>query len=254
MTWFRVDDSFAFHAKIVAAGNAALGLWVRAGAWSSQQLTDGFVPTHMVPSLGNRAQATALVKAGVWLDEEGGYRFHDWLNYQPSAAEVEADRASKHEAKVQAGRAGGVASGIARRKHSPSRDEAEAKQDASKTEANGKQNEAPSLPVPTQPQSSSKTGGAKKRATPTPDIFPITPAMASWGRKNAPAVTNPQNETEAFLDWTRANGKTYLSWESAWRTWMNRAQKYAGERPASRAAMPSRVAVDPHNTNQPWLN
>ena len=41
MTWFRVDDTLAMHPKVYAAGNAAMGLWVRAGAWSMQQLTDG---------------------------------------------------------------------------------------------------------------------------------------------------------------------------------------------------------------------
>lgn len=29
MPWFRVDDDFALHPKAIAAGNAALGLWVR---------------------------------------------------------------------------------------------------------------------------------------------------------------------------------------------------------------------------------
>jgi len=43
MPWFKVDDTLAFHAKVVAAGNAAMGLWVRAGAHSMQQLTDGFI-------------------------------------------------------------------------------------------------------------------------------------------------------------------------------------------------------------------
>jgi hypothetical protein len=134
MTWFRVDDSLAFHAKTVAAGNVAMGLWVRAGAWCSQQLTDGLVPAHMLPALGARpAHATALVEAGLWVRDEGGYAFHDWLDCQPAASEVQAERAAKHEAKSKAGKAGGIASGVARRKHTPSTDEADAKQTASKT-------------------------------------------------------------------------------------------------------------------------
>jgi hypothetical protein len=147
MPWFKVDDSLAFHAKVVAAGNAPLGLWIRAGAWCAQQLTDGHVPAHMIRAFGTSGQAAALVKAGLWERTDDGYCFHDWLDYQPTAAEVQAERTSKHEAKVRAGRAGGVASGIARRKHDGSSDEAE-------QEANGKQNEAPTRPDPTRPRGS----------------------------------------------------------------------------------------------------
>lgn len=152
MTWFKVDDSLATHSKVALAGNAAMGLWVRAGAWASQQLTDGFIPRQVVPMLGNTSQAKKLVAAGLWAQEDGGYRFHDWQNYQPSAAEVAADRREKHEAKVRAGRAGGLASGIARRKHEPSNPEAGG-------EANGEQNEAPSRPVPSRKEPGLTSGG-----------------------------------------------------------------------------------------------
>lgn len=228
MPWFRVDDSLAFHAKTVAAGNAAMGMWLRAGTWCAQQLTDGFVPSHMVSALGSRGQAAALVKAGMWRQEDGGYRFHDWLDYQPTAAEVQADRSAKHEAKVRAGRAGGVASGVARRKHNPSNGEAE-------QEANAEQNEAPTRPDPTRP----KTPGTRKRATATPDVFPITPEMAAWGQENAPHVADPHAETRRFLDWTRANGKTYKDWTAAWRNWMSKADGFATERPTRRPPNPN---------------
>lgn len=93
MTWFKVDDSFDFHPKAVAAGNAALGLWVRAGAYASRQLTEGFVPTGMLAALGAKPKdAGALVKAGLWVSVEGGYRFHQWEQANPTKAAVLADR------------------------------------------------------------------------------------------------------------------------------------------------------------------
>ena len=52
MPWFRVDDNLGFHHKVIAAGNPAMGLWVRAGSVCASQLTDGFVPDHMIASLG----------------------------------------------------------------------------------------------------------------------------------------------------------------------------------------------------------
>lgn len=101
MTWFKVDDTLAFHAKVVAAGNPAMGLWVRAGAWCAQQLTDGELPDHMVATLGNRAQAGALVRAGLWEPTDTGYRFHEWSGEgrQPTRDEVEARRAEWREKK-----------------------------------------------------------------------------------------------------------------------------------------------------------
>jgi hypothetical protein len=92
MPWFKVDDTLAFHAKIVAAGNAAVGLWTRAGAWSMQQLTDGYVPLHIARSLGTNAEAKRLVDVGLWIKKDDGYHFHEWEQRQPTRAKVMADR------------------------------------------------------------------------------------------------------------------------------------------------------------------
>lgn len=106
MPWFKVDDKLAFHAKVVAAGNPAMGLWVRAGSWSADQLTDGFIPDHMIASLGSVTQARRLVDVRLWEDAEGGYRFHEWSDdgRQPTRGEVEErreqDRIRKAEARA----------------------------------------------------------------------------------------------------------------------------------------------------------
>lgn len=95
MTWFKVDDTFAHHYKISAAGNAAVGLWTRAGAWSMQNLTDGHIPGHVVRGMGSKRQAERLVWAGLWdPDPLDGYRFHDWAEYQPSPDAVRYRRDS----------------------------------------------------------------------------------------------------------------------------------------------------------------
>jgi len=92
MPWFKVDDNLAFHTKSLRAGNAAMGLWVRAGSWSAQQLTDGFIPDELVGQLGDRRQAGALVRAGLWHQEDGGFRFHEWDERQPLRRAVEDKR------------------------------------------------------------------------------------------------------------------------------------------------------------------
>lgn len=97
MPWFKVDDTLAFHGKTIVAGNAAMGLWVRAGAWSMQTLTDGFVPHDVARQLGTRAEAKRLVAAGLWIEKDDGYEFHEWTQRQPSRAKVYADREANAE-------------------------------------------------------------------------------------------------------------------------------------------------------------
>lgn len=97
MPWFKVDDQLAFHRKALMAGNAAMGLWVRAGSWCANQLNDGKVPDGVVPTLGTRVQAKKLVEAGLWCKEADGFRFHDWPQWQPTKAEVEKRRAEGAE-------------------------------------------------------------------------------------------------------------------------------------------------------------
>lgn len=122
MPWFKVDDALATHDKVLMAGNAAMGLWVRAGAWSAQHLTDGDVPMHAVRLLGSKGQAEALVRSGLWLHTAVGYRFHEWDDYQPSRDHIEKVR----EERRKAGRLGGQKSGQKR-----SKDEATCLDDAS---------------------------------------------------------------------------------------------------------------------------
>jgi len=150
MTWFKVDDSFHAHPKVLATDPAALGLWVVAGAWSSAHLTDGVVPDHALPRLlpDSATLAQKLVAAGLWRRVRGGYKFHDWSAYQPSSSDVREMR----EKRAAAGRIGGLSSGRARSKR------------GSKTEALASRTVEP----PTRPLPSTKEGrgGASSRNCP----------------------------------------------------------------------------------------
>lgn len=102
MSWFKVDDMLAFNAKVVTAGNEAMGLWVRAGSWCAAQLKGGFVPDVMANAmrspLANRCDIDALVSAGLWHEVEGGYEFHDWDHYQPNAEQEREKRQKRSDA------------------------------------------------------------------------------------------------------------------------------------------------------------
>ena len=52
MSWFRIDDRFHSHPKVLRAGNAAVGLWVRCGAYSTDYGTDGLVLAEIVARFG----------------------------------------------------------------------------------------------------------------------------------------------------------------------------------------------------------
>lgn len=123
MAWFQVDDQLSFHPKVIQAGNAAMGMWVRAGAWSQAHLTEGHIPTEQAKALGGVALAKKLVAAGLWIadDERGGYLFHEWDSRQMSADEIAERRAMR----ARAGAKGGKASAQSRRA------KAEAKRQAS---------------------------------------------------------------------------------------------------------------------------
>lgn len=94
MTWFKVDDSFHSHPKVMAASPAALGLWVVAGSWAGMNLTEGHVPSHVLPRLMPKAERLAreLVAVGLWDRVETGFVFHDWTSYNPTRLEAVAAR------------------------------------------------------------------------------------------------------------------------------------------------------------------
>lgn len=105
MAWFKVDDKLHDHRKARKAGKAAMGVWVLAGSWSMDNLTDGFIPADVLSRWGTKADAGRLVASGLWFvdqhDGESGWRFHDWARFQPSAAVTAAVKAKEAEAGIR---------------------------------------------------------------------------------------------------------------------------------------------------------
>lgn len=96
MPWIRLDDQFPDHPKTVAAGPMAAWLFVCGIGYCNRLLTDGVIPTGQVRKLADvdnaMELAARLVEVGLWEAVEGGYRVHDFLDYQPSAEQVKAER------------------------------------------------------------------------------------------------------------------------------------------------------------------
>jgi hypothetical protein len=106
MPWFRLDDSFHSHPKVIAAGNEAAGLYVRCGTYAAQHLTDGLIPEDIAvlygacdtgsrrdPGTGKpETLAETLVRTKLWRRARGGWRMRDYLDYNPSREAVDNDR------------------------------------------------------------------------------------------------------------------------------------------------------------------
>lgn len=111
MAWARIDDGFVDHPKILQIWNrcpGAIGLHVRAIAYCSKHLTDGYIPAVAVASLSpvqseRDEQIEALIDGGAWYRDEGSETFviHDFLDYQPTREEV-ADRRQKDRERKRA--------------------------------------------------------------------------------------------------------------------------------------------------------
>ncbi|AVP42381.1 hypothetical protein QEH38_gp80 [Mycobacterium phage LilSpotty] len=105
MPWFYVDDAFADSKPVMRLDdrlrNEAVGLWVRCGAWSAKEETDGHVPIDVVRQFGGTTRTVrALVSdAGLWdADNVENWRknreilFKNWEKWQKTRAENDARR------------------------------------------------------------------------------------------------------------------------------------------------------------------
>ena len=116
MVWFRSDDGFNSHPKVVAIPRGATrlratGLWHAVGVWCAQQLTDGSFAPHMIAEHGGtRTDARWLLDVELWHrlgegcdtdtcppGQPGMHQMHDYLAQNPSREQVLAERAAAAE-------------------------------------------------------------------------------------------------------------------------------------------------------------
>ena len=99
MPWFRIDDQFHSHPKVLRAGNAAVGLWVRCGTYCAGYGTDGLVPAEVVSRFGAAREVSALVESRLWVACDEGMLIPDFLDYNVSRAEDDMRRKRDAERK-----------------------------------------------------------------------------------------------------------------------------------------------------------
>lgn len=218
MAWFKVDDRLWSHPKWLAASPAARGLWVTAGSWCAAHEQDGHITQNAIRLLGHtRADANRLVKAGLWEESEDGWTFHNWDEFQPTSAELQA----KREARAEAGRKGGLASGASRREANAS---ANPEANASSF-GEAKTNPVPSRPVPDPARPEEDTTYLPEK--------PEKRLPKSWA-PTAEHVERAKNtgldlmlQIEKFKAHAEENDRKAKNWNGAFTRWLINAAEYA---------------------------
>jgi len=203
MAWVRIDDQAPRHHKMLKAGPEACWLWVCGIAHCQSLLTDGVITTEALPMIGVPGKARALrlaeilVDAGLFDKIDGGYRVHDYHDFNLTADEARKKLDDTHEAKVRAGRAGGRRSGEVRKAAKQrSRTEACASEAAKQNEADGtKQNEAPSHPIPSEYEKDTSAAASP--------LAPITATSLAWFDRVYAIYPNKDRKQEAHRTWVQ---------------------------------------------------
>jgi len=113
--WSRLDDALLDHRKVFEAGDRigkngpaiAIGLYAMGLMWTNKQLSDGYLPAGVVkrfPVAEPVRFAQALVGARLWEKVKGGYRIHDFHDWNFTAAQIQLQRKEDRERKRKGGR------------------------------------------------------------------------------------------------------------------------------------------------------
>jgi hypothetical protein len=229
MTWFKVDDGFYSHEKVLTIPRAvravALGTWIVCGTWSADKDRDGVVPAHMVEELGGTLEgAASLVAAKLWKRRKDGFVFVNWSEFQPTREEKAAKRIAESQRKAE------YRARKARENAGVSAD----------VPTGQDQDDAPPVPDPTrtrperEERTSSEVLSAPKarsnRGSRIPEPFIVTGDMRAWAASEVPGA-NVDAITRRFVDYWRGESGVKASkvdWVAAWRNWLRRAHDENG--------------------------
>ena len=208
MPWLKMDDGFITHPKVLSVSAEAKLLWMWALGFCAKELTDGRLTQKQAVSVAGLAgvsdwkpAAAELIQARLWESDGDGYHVHDYFDYNPSKAEVEADRA----ARADAGRLGGQHTQAAKRAKREADAQASALADA-QASAKAKSNPVPvtrtrspgPLPVPFTPHGANAPADEEK-----PALHPVTktksPARVVSVQGHEPLRDQPARPDQAMF-------------------------------------------------------
>lgn len=228
MSWLKIDDQFPNHPKVVEAGPLAGWLFICGLGYAGQYLTDGFIPEKQVRRLADVESpdqlADKLCEVGLWERVKDGYQIHGYLEYNPSAERVKADReaAKQRMARQRSGEHSSLYNG--------SSEEVQANFVRSSTSP------SPSpIPYPINPNPDTLEGGAptppaqskkgKPAQTSIPDGYAPTAKMIADAEKKYPDMDVPA-ASDRWIGSMKANKSKYrrTDWNQAWWNGMDQAE------------------------------
>jgi hypothetical protein len=229
MPWFKVDDGFYTSQKFLNIPRQyqaqAAGLWMLAGVYSADKLTDGYV-SYGVLKLWEYDEEVFkwLVEVGLWREHESGrgITFHDWNEYQPTREQYEERRESLSKKRSDAAK-----------KRWDSVEPDANMQNVCKTDANDMQTVCPEPEPEPEPNIAEVNILVAKKTLPATKgtrfsvEATLEPSWLDWCLQNRPDL-DPQQTFEAFKDyWISATGRnaTKLDWEATWRNWCRNQRK-----------------------------
>lgn len=229
MPWFKIDDAFHGHPKVMELSPAAVGVWTLSGTWCANYLTDGEIKPGVVSRFGGTPEMIQeLVSAGLWIERNGAYHFKDWEDYQPMKADVEAEREAARE-RMRAARA--KKKGVETSPEQPS---------GVRPNQLGTSEEVrvtPSLPSPAHPVPAPSL--SKESVAETSRKKPKTRLPASWTPKDAHTQYARDEgialdfQAERFRTHSAANDRMLVDWDAGFRNWLMKAERTTKTKPSA---------------------
>ena len=105
--FLAIEPGWLTHPKIHNLHRDARSLWIAAGLHAVANETDGHIEKHMLSLIATHAGVSQkwvadLIAAGLWVDRANHYEIHDFLKYNQSKAQREAQRERWRRAKAKA--------------------------------------------------------------------------------------------------------------------------------------------------------
>jgi hypothetical protein len=261
MSWFRLDDQGAFHAKVIRAGNDAYGAWCRAGQWSSAQLTDGRIPWRVALTIGPRKLWTRLLDAGLCDPVDGdNLRIHDFLVYNPTAEEVRAERARKarNVADLRARRRTQVTADVTDPVAAPVTGNVTGNVTGGVTGVKSRPDPDPD-PDPLLTLSGESTArvaaqkaSRRKPAKPFPDDFVVNETDIAVGAEQGYDRSRIDAELAKCRSHWRSKDERRADWHASFQNWLRQAKEIDDRNPKQNGGRPLRLVQRDANA-QPWL-
>jgi hypothetical protein len=89
----RLDTGWHEHPKVLALGAVGMGVHAWSISYCDATRSDGFIPAGAWPSVpGFAAGVRAVISAGLWERSKGGYRLHDYADYNKLKADIQAEQ------------------------------------------------------------------------------------------------------------------------------------------------------------------